>query len=104
MICELPFLGISVLPFELQQSVDTRDDGKEKHQSCVTSAYHYRLFCSNEIKAFCYVGRVWDLEWWFCARVRVCIFFLTLMKCTINLVSLSKERKPHEGDKENRDF
>lgn len=75
MICELPFLGISVLPFELQQSVDTRDDGKEKHQSCVTSAYHYRLFCSNEIKAFCYVGRVWDLEWWFCARVRVCVFF-----------------------------
>lgn len=62
LICELPFLGISVLPFELQQLVDTRDDGKEKHLSCVTSAYHYRLSCSNEIKAFSYVGRAWDLE------------------------------------------
>lgn len=62
LICGLPFLGISVLPFEPQQSVDTRDDGKEKHWSCVTSAYHYRLSCSNEIKAFPYVGRVWDLE------------------------------------------
>lgn len=38
LICELPFLGISVLPFEPQQSVDTRDDGKEKHLSCATSA------------------------------------------------------------------
>jgi len=28
LICELPFLSISVFPFELQQSVDTCDDGK----------------------------------------------------------------------------
>lgn len=62
LICELPFLDISVFPFEPQQSVDTRDDGKEKHLSCVTSAYHHRLSCSNEIKAFLYVGRPWDLR------------------------------------------
>lgn len=62
LICKLPFLGISVLPFEPQQSVDTCDDGKEKHLSCVTSAYHCRLSCSNEIKAFPYVGSAWDLE------------------------------------------
>lgn len=41
------------------------DDGNEKYLSCVTSAYHYRLSCCNEIKAFAYVGRAWDLAFFF---------------------------------------
>lgn len=70
LICELPSLGIFVLTFELQPSAGTCDDRKEKYLSCVTSAYLYRLSCSNEIKAFPYVGRAWDLG--FCFVLFVC--------------------------------
>lgn len=45
------------------------DDGNEKYLSCVTSAYHYRLSCCNEIKAFPYVGRAWDLAFFACLLV-----------------------------------